>query len=296
MALLVETPRVNRLRRLGGERRQAGDLGDAERAYGGRWRSPSGSCRPTTSRRRRVRNDLGVLLKYTGGFPEAAALYERAHAVLVAGWVGAPGRRDGPAQHRRPGARRRATRRRRTRGSPAVTIREASARRRPSRHRRRPRRAGRHPRRHRRHDEAAELLEGALAGLRARARPRPSRSRRDPREPRRHRRPPRRPRLRRAAPAPSAGDQGTHPRQDNIPSSYPRSARSASSVAATETTPKPESSTTRARAARAAGTQRASPHDHDQDQPGKTRRPTTSRQRATRRHRPPAMPVLADRR
>src|SRR3954449_7538882 len=84
MTLLSQTPRVNRLRRLGGVRRRAGDLRGAERAYR---RAPVIADQHLPADDvdvARLRNELGVVLKYTGGFAEAAELYAQAHAVLVA--------------------------------------------------------------------------------------------------------------------------------------------------------------------------------------------------------------------
>src|SRR3954470_4751395 len=83
MTLLSQTFRVNRLRRLGGLRRRAGDLRGAERAY----RQAliiADQHLPADVDVARLSNELGVVLKYTGGFAEAAELYAQAHAVLVA--------------------------------------------------------------------------------------------------------------------------------------------------------------------------------------------------------------------
>jgi tetratricopeptide (TPR) repeat protein len=76
--------KVVQYQRLAGERRQAGDLEDAEQLYRRALALAERDLPADDLTTARVRNDLGVLLKYTGGFQEAAALYERSRAVLVA--------------------------------------------------------------------------------------------------------------------------------------------------------------------------------------------------------------------
>src|SRR3954453_20167940 len=84
MTLLSQTPRVTRLRRLGGLRRRAGDLRGAERAYRRGLVIADQHLPADDVDVAPLRNELGVVLKYTGGFAEAAELYAQAHAVLVA--------------------------------------------------------------------------------------------------------------------------------------------------------------------------------------------------------------------
>ena len=82
--VVSRTRRVNRLRRLGGLRRRVGDLRGAEKAYR-RALAVAERCLPADDlTAARVRNELGVVLKYTGGFDEAALLYEQARAAFVA--------------------------------------------------------------------------------------------------------------------------------------------------------------------------------------------------------------------
>jgi tetratricopeptide (TPR) repeat protein len=76
--------RINRLRRLGALRRRAGDLRGAERAYRRALAIAEHHLTADGLAAARCRNDLGVVLKYTGGFDEAAFLYEWAHGVFVA--------------------------------------------------------------------------------------------------------------------------------------------------------------------------------------------------------------------
>src|SRR4051794_35340649 len=82
--MLRPTWRVKRLSRLAGLRRRAGDLRGAERAYRRALALAEHRLPADDLAAARVRNDLGVVLKYTGGFDEAAALYQTAHAVFVA--------------------------------------------------------------------------------------------------------------------------------------------------------------------------------------------------------------------
>ena len=75
---------VERLDRLGAERRRAGDLSAADAAYRRALvlaETHLAAGDPTTAR---VRNNLAVVLKYSGGFDEAAALYERSLESLTA--------------------------------------------------------------------------------------------------------------------------------------------------------------------------------------------------------------------
>ena len=76
--------RVVWLQRLAGRRRRAGDTALAEGLY---WRGLAIAERHLPADHlatARVRNDLAVLLKYTGGFDEAAELYAAACEVLTA--------------------------------------------------------------------------------------------------------------------------------------------------------------------------------------------------------------------
>ena len=82
--MLSPTRRVNRLRRLGGLRRRVGDLRGAEKAYRRALAVAERRLPADDLTAARVRNDLGVVLKYTGGFDEAALLYEQARAAFVA--------------------------------------------------------------------------------------------------------------------------------------------------------------------------------------------------------------------
>ena len=77
--------RVARLQRIGDQRRRAGDPVQAEQAYRralaiAERRLPRGDVATA-----RIRNQLGVVLKYTGAFDEAAELYGQAHGALVRG-------------------------------------------------------------------------------------------------------------------------------------------------------------------------------------------------------------------
>jgi tetratricopeptide (TPR) repeat protein len=82
--VLTPTRRINRLSRLGGLRRRAGDLRGAEKAYRRALAVAERRLPADDVIAARVRNELGVVLKYTGAFDEAASLYERAHGVFVA--------------------------------------------------------------------------------------------------------------------------------------------------------------------------------------------------------------------
>src|SRR3954454_10162226 len=83
--MLTPARRVSRLSRLGGLRRRAGDLNGAERAYRRALAAAERHLPADDLGAARVRNDLGVVLKYTGGYDEAATLYEHAHAAFLAG-------------------------------------------------------------------------------------------------------------------------------------------------------------------------------------------------------------------
>jgi tetratricopeptide (TPR) repeat protein len=73
---------VVRHQRIAAKRRQTGDLDGAERHYRRALAFAARALPPDHLATGRVCNDLGVVLKYTGGFPEAIALYDRAYAVL----------------------------------------------------------------------------------------------------------------------------------------------------------------------------------------------------------------------
>src|SRR4051812_33921989 len=70
--------------RFGDRHRRAGDLKAAERAYRAALAVAERHLPADHPLTARARNDLGVLLKYLGGFEEAATLYERARRSLVA--------------------------------------------------------------------------------------------------------------------------------------------------------------------------------------------------------------------
>jgi Tfp pilus assembly protein PilF len=72
------------LQRLGSKRRRAGDTTAAELAYRRALALAERHLPADDVLRARVRNDLGVLLRYTGGFEEAAQLYAQAHETLAA--------------------------------------------------------------------------------------------------------------------------------------------------------------------------------------------------------------------
>ncbi len=82
--MLSPTRRVRRLSRLGALRRRAGDLTGAEDAYRRALVVAERHLPGDDLRAARLRNDLGVVLKYTGAFDEAAALYTQVHTVFVA--------------------------------------------------------------------------------------------------------------------------------------------------------------------------------------------------------------------
>jgi hypothetical protein len=75
--VLRYSTQVDRLDRLGGERRRAGDLNAAERVYRRALAIAERRLASADRATARVRNNLAVLLKYTGHFDEAAVLYER---------------------------------------------------------------------------------------------------------------------------------------------------------------------------------------------------------------------------
>jgi hypothetical protein len=76
--------RVVWLQRLAGRRRRAGDTAFAERLYRRALAVAERHLPADDLATARVRNDLAVLLKYTGGFVEAAQLYAAACDVLTA--------------------------------------------------------------------------------------------------------------------------------------------------------------------------------------------------------------------
>ena len=161
--------RVLSLQRLAGRRRRAGATASAEQLYRRALAIAERDLPADALATARVRNDLAVLLKYTGGFDEAAELYATACATLsarlghddpevatvlhnIGGLAHAAGRpADGEAAARR-----------------AVEIREHALGPEPSRHRRRPRRARRHPRR----DRASRRSPGPPRDRARRLRPR----------------------------------------------------------------------------------------------------------------------------
>ncbi len=82
--MLSPTRRFTGLCRLGALRRRAGDLTGAEDAYRRALVVAERHLPGDDLRAARLRNDLGVVLKYTGAFDEAAALYTHVHTVFVA--------------------------------------------------------------------------------------------------------------------------------------------------------------------------------------------------------------------
>ena len=72
------------LQRLAGRCRRAGDTAFAERLYRRALAVGERQLPDDDLATARVRNDQAVLLKYTGGFDEAAELYAAASAVLTA--------------------------------------------------------------------------------------------------------------------------------------------------------------------------------------------------------------------
>ncbi len=71
------------LQRLGGERRRAGDTRAAELAYRRALALAERHLPADDVAGARIRSDLGVLLRYTGGFDEAAVLYAHAYETLA---------------------------------------------------------------------------------------------------------------------------------------------------------------------------------------------------------------------
>jgi tetratricopeptide (TPR) repeat protein len=154
---------IGMLRRLGAERRRAGDTRAAELAYRRALALAERYLPADDVTRARVRNDLG-----TGGFDEAAALYAQAHQTLAAR-LGPAHTEVGTVLHNIGGLAHAAGRPAdgESAAREAVRIREATAR---------PDDAGAAAERAAlavlldatgRHDEAHELLHGALATLEA---------------------------------------------------------------------------------------------------------------------------------
>jgi tetratricopeptide (TPR) repeat protein len=76
---------IGMLQRLAGERRRAGDTQGAELAYRRALALAERHLPADDVLRARIRNDLGVLMRYMGGFDEAALLYAQAYETLAAG-------------------------------------------------------------------------------------------------------------------------------------------------------------------------------------------------------------------
>ena len=88
--------RVVWLQRLAGRRRRAGDTAFAEGLYRRALAVAERHLPDDDLATARVRNDLAVLLKYTGGFDEAAQLY----AAALRGTDSAPRSRRPRGRHR----------------------------------------------------------------------------------------------------------------------------------------------------------------------------------------------------